>query len=44
MSSDIIVEGLEFSITQQTEVDKQEDTKDKQIANLVNHPGWGWSI
>jgi len=40
MSSDIIVEGLEFSITQQTEVDKQEETKDKQIANLVNHPGW----
>lgn len=40
MSSDIIVEGLEFSITQQAEVDKQEETKDKQIANLVNHPGW----
>lgn len=40
MSSDIIVEGLEFSITQQTEVDKQEETKDKQIANLINHPGW----
>ena len=40
MSSDIIVEGLEFSITQQTEADKQEETKDKQIANLINHPGW----
>ncbi len=40
MSSDIIVEGLEFSITQQAEVDKQEETKDKQIANLINHPGW----
>lgn len=40
MNSDVIVEGLEFSITQQAEVDKQEETKDKQIANLVNHPGW----
>ena len=40
MSSDIIVEGLEFSITQQAEGDKQEENKDKQIANLINHPGW----
>lgn len=40
MTTDIVTEGLEFSITQQTEVDKQEETKDKQIANLINHPGW----
>lgn len=40
MNTDAIVEGLEFSITQQTEVEQQEETKDKQIANLVDHPGW----
>jgi predicted enzyme related to lactoylglutathione lyase len=40
MTTDIVTEGLEFSITQEAEADKQEETKDKQIANLVNHPGW----
>jgi len=40
MNTDAIVEGLEFSITQQTEVEQQEETKDKYIANLADHPGW----
>lgn len=40
MNTDAIVEGLEFSITQETEIEHQEETKDKQIANLVDHPGW----
>ena len=40
MNTDIVVEGLEFSITQDSPVEAQEETKDKQIANLVDHPGW----
>lgn len=40
MNTDAIVEGLEFSITQETEIEHQEETKDKYIANLADHPGW----
>lgn len=40
MNTDIVVEGLEFSITQDAVEDKKEEAKDKQIAELAQHPGW----
>ena len=40
MRTDAITEGLEVSSPVDTEEIQQATTKDKQIANLSEHPGW----
>lgn len=40
MNTDAITEGLEVSLPQDTPETEEATLKDKQIANLAEHPGW----
>ena len=40
MSTDAITEGLEISLPDNTPEQQEAALKDKQIANLADHPGW----
>jgi hypothetical protein len=40
MNTDAITEGLEVSLPQDTPETQEATLKDKQIANLAEHPGW----
>lgn len=40
MNTDAITEGLEVSLPSDTPEIQQAELKDKQIANLAEHPGW----
>jgi hypothetical protein len=40
MSTDAITDGLEVSLPQDTPEVEAANVKDKQIANLADHPGW----
>jgi len=40
MNTDAITEGLEVSLPTDTPETQEAELKDKQIANLAEHPGW----
>ena len=40
MNTDAITEGLEVSLPTNTLENEEATLKDKQIANLAEHPGW----
>lgn len=40
MNTDAITEGLEVSLPDNTPEHQEAALKDKQIANLADHPGW----
>ena len=40
MNTDAITEGLEVTLPDDTPEQEEANIKDKQIANLADHPGW----
>lgn len=40
MNTDAITEGLEVTLPDNTAEQEEANIKDKQIANLADHPGW----
>lgn len=40
MNTDAITEGMEVSLPDNTPEQQEATIKDKQIANLADHPGW----
>lgn len=40
MNTDAITEGLEVTLPDNTPEQEEANIKDKQIANLADHPGW----